>query len=284
MWTKSIALAGVAMLALAGTPMAADMSASAEKRADIGAASEKAHNLSADTRLSDITPVDGLEDMEVQTVAGEDVGEVEGVIRDSSGKIQGLAVEVGGFLGVGARTVELSADTVHYMAEDKILVTPMTKAQLGTMPEMDEDRVDAASGDTTATGTMATDDRATTADNRAADATVDRQGPRKFDMSRAMKIGDVPDAAVKLDGAELWTADGEEIGDIDHVIVGQDGQPEQIIAGVGGFLGIGARSIAMGTDSLVYLKDEEAWVTKMTRADIEAAPAHDDAATRPAAD
>jgi hypothetical protein len=67
---------------------------------------------------------------------GNSIGSVGDIMLDASGKPASLKVDVGGFLGVGAKIVGLNADTVKWDPAKKVLVTSMTKEQLNAMPPM----------------------------------------------------------------------------------------------------------------------------------------------------
>jgi sporulation protein YlmC with PRC-barrel domain len=54
----------------------------------------------------------------------------------------------------------------------------------------------------------------------------------------------------KLIGTTVKNAAGESIGDINEVVLGRDGKVAAVVIGVGGFLGIGEREVAVRFDSL----------------------------------
>jgi hypothetical protein len=56
--------------------------------------------------------------------------------------------------------------------------------------------------------------------------------------------------ASKLIGTSVKNAAGERIGDINEVIIGSDGKVAAVVIGVGGFLGIGEREVAVRYDAL----------------------------------
>jgi hypothetical protein len=55
-----------------------------------------------------------------------------------------------------------------------------------------------------------------------------------------------------LVGKDVYGADNEDIGEINDVIVGQDGRVIAVIVGVGGFLGIGEKNVAVGMTALQF--------------------------------
>jgi hypothetical protein len=77
--------------------------------------------------------VDDIEDMDLKSAGGDDIGEVEEVLSDASGQPTAIAVEVGGFLGIGDREVVLGLDQVQLMDGD--LVTSADKATIEALPD-----------------------------------------------------------------------------------------------------------------------------------------------------
>ncbi|MFP5405424.1 MAG: PRC-barrel domain-containing protein [Gammaproteobacteria bacterium] len=75
-----------------------------------------------------------LDDMKVVGSNGEKIGEVSDVLIDpSSGKVVAVAVEAGGFLGIGDKDVIIGLDQLRF--ESGHFVTSMTKDQMKTLPE-----------------------------------------------------------------------------------------------------------------------------------------------------
>lgn len=94
----------------------------------------------AEDELAMVAPfnisVDDLEEMDVYGPGGEEIGEVEEVLAGPDGQPGALAVEAGGFLGVGDRTVVVGLDQLR--AENDRLVTGLTKEQIEGLPEWDD--------------------------------------------------------------------------------------------------------------------------------------------------
>ena len=82
--------------------------------------------------------------------------------------------------------------------------------------------------------------------------------------------------AKDLIGSNVYSEDGESIGDINNLIVNLDGSVEGVVIGVGGFLGMGEKDVAIEMASLTVTTDENANTRLMTsakKADLEAANA-----------
>ena len=62
--------------------------------------------------------------------------------------------------------------------------------------------------------------------------------------------------ASKLIGAAVKNQANETIGDINEIVLSKDGNIAAVVIGVGGFLGIGEREVAVAFDSLRLTQDE----------------------------
>jgi hypothetical protein len=92
--------------------------------------------------------------------------------------------------------------------------------------------------------------------------------------------------ASKLNGVDVYNEQNEKIGDITEVLVDQQGQAEAVVIGVGGFLGIGQRDVAVPFNALRWqLDDRDTTVGATTRGTTTAPPpaAQRDTATAPPA-
>jgi hypothetical protein len=81
--------------------------------------------------------VGDLEDMEIYSVTGDEVGGVEAVLVDGSGQPVAVVADVGGFLGMGQRDVVLGLDQLS--KTDERLTVAMSKEQIEALPEFDMD-------------------------------------------------------------------------------------------------------------------------------------------------
>ena len=89
-------------------------------------------------------------------------------------------------------------------------------------------------------------------------------------------------SAEQLIGATVYAADEESVGEISDVrLNAEGGEVDAIIIDVGGFLGIGAKPVAIAFESLTFRTDEAGnfyVYTDFTREELDAAPDYDEAA------
>ena len=72
--------------------------------------------------------------------------------------------------------------------------------------------------------------------------------------------------------------DAANIGTVNDMILGADGSPQAVVIGVGGFLGVGEKNVAIGFDhvSWVVREDGKRWlIVDATKEQLEKAPAFD---------
>jgi sporulation protein YlmC with PRC-barrel domain len=81
----------------------------------------------------------------------------------------------------------------------------------------------------------------------------------------------------RLIGLNVYSND-DKIGDINELIVGQDGKIEAVVIGVGGFLGIGEHHVAVPFNQVKFVEEPRRVATTDTRPATPTAPA----GTRPA--
>jgi hypothetical protein len=80
--------------------------------------------------------VDRLEDMNLAATGGDEIGAIDEVLVDSTGQPVAVAAEVGGFLGIGDKTVVIGLDQLRL--ENDRLVTGMSKEQIEGLPAWED--------------------------------------------------------------------------------------------------------------------------------------------------
>jgi hypothetical protein len=114
--------------------------------------------------------------------------------------------------------------------------------------------------DTTAQKTAPADSNATTATNTV-----------NVDASKAV-------LATMFIGSSVYTAANENIGDVNDLIFDDKGMIKAVIIGVGGFLGMGEKDVALPLDKITITKDENNAVkltVQASRDELDKAPAFD---------
>src|SRR3712207_1963628 len=61
----------------------------------------------------------------------------------------------------------------------------------------------------------------------------------------------------RLMGIDVYGADNQKIGDIDEVLVDRQGKIHGLVVGVGGFLGIGQKDVAIPFDQVQWMSNQE---------------------------
>ena len=80
--------------------------------------------------------VDDLEDMDLKTAAGEEIGEVEEVLMDGSGQPVALAIEVDELLDLDDEERVFQLDQLRLDGDD--LVTDLSASEVEALPAWDE--------------------------------------------------------------------------------------------------------------------------------------------------
>lgn len=82
----------------------------------------------------------GREEIVGQTLydaEGEEIGEIDNVVLNAQGGEPAAVVDMGGFLGIGSRSVTIPLDQIQKGTEDR-LTTSMSKDELGQLPAYEE--------------------------------------------------------------------------------------------------------------------------------------------------
>jgi len=99
-----------------------------------------------------------------------------------------------------------------------------------------------------------------------------------WDMSQGYVAADTDNLGSRLIGQPVYSTagdDAEEIGSINDLVFSENGQIEAVVIGVGGFLGIGEKNVAVDFDSLEFTlaaDNTERWVLPTTADALTAAP------------
>ncbi|RWL19288.1 MAG: PRC-barrel domain containing protein, partial [Mesorhizobium sp.] len=81
-----------------------------------------------------------------------------------------------------------------------------------------------------------------------------------------------------LKGTTVYGANDAKIGTIGDVVLTPENKPDAVIVDVGGFLGIGAKEVAVGMDKLKFMTDKNGnkyLYTNFTKEQLQAQTAYD---------
>ena len=211
-------------------------------------------------------------------------------------------IGVGGFLGIGEKNVAVSFDKFDWAEKngDRWLVMSTTKEQLQALPDFDRRAYEPAPATAAATdpAASATDQ---TAQAPVAPATPDAATPPATDQTA--QVPATPDAATaddtktaaidkatlkelpaadlraeELMGTTVYGADDANIGEIGDILMSADGKIDAYVIDVGGFLGMGEKKVAVGSDNLAFMVDADGkkyLYTTFTKEQLEGQPAYD---------
>ncbi len=113
------------------------------------------------------------------------------------------------------------------------------------------------------------------ADSTMTDTTV--QAPTSI-LATGYTVTDVDNLATEIIGRQVYSSqsdDAEHIGDINNLVIGDNGQVAAVVIGVGGFLGIGEKNVAVKYSELEWVVAEdntERYILPTSKEALEAAP------------
>ncbi len=198
----------------------------------------------------------------------EEVGEIEDIVMGQDGKVKSVLVDVGGFLGMGAKRVAIPVDEIE-MNGERVVASNLTKERAESMQEHEGPtaRITETQRTTTSVGAgTAATGTGTTATGTAAGtgvATTTRSGTSAVTAERMI------DRTVI--GRDLYGANDEEVGEIEDVVMGTDGKVEHVLIDVGGFLGLGAKRVAIPVDEIT-MQGDRIVASGLTKDQAEAMP------------
>jgi sporulation protein YlmC with PRC-barrel domain len=237
--------------------------------------------------------------------SAENIGDVNDIVIGADGNIEAVIVGVGGFLGIGEKDVAVEYAQLDWAEKDgdRWLVAPMTKEQLETQAVFDRSAYDAAPAVAAVESTAAPADPAAPATPPVAAAPADpaaaatdqmAQDPAPADPAAGATdttstaaidrstLTELPAADIRAEdmvGTTVYGSDDANVGEIGDVVLTADGKVDAYIIDVGGFLGVGEKEVAVGSDNLAFMTDKDGnkyLYTSFTKEQLDAAAAYDE--------
>ncbi|HKJ63395.1 MAG TPA: PRC-barrel domain-containing protein [Hyphomicrobiales bacterium] len=77
-------------------------------------------------------------------------------------------------------------------------------------------------------------------------------------------------------GSPIYSASGEKMGDVKDVLFDRTGKIQTVVIGVGGFLGLGEKRVAVPFEVVTYVdeNDERRIIVPLTKEELQNAPAY----------
>ena len=226
----------------------------------------------------------------------DDIGEVNDVLLGRDGTVDAVLVDIGGFLGMGERQVAVDMSALKFVsddatdADDWFLVLQADRATLEGAPEYLRPAMgdQAAVTDTDKGGlenVPVVNEAISDTAEAAPDATVAPEATSEMaatpaDGTMALPEGYAavaPEAltAETLTGADVRDSTDASIAEVADLVLSPEGQVTDVVLDVGGFLGMGAKAVAIPMDRLTVAQTEggavRVWVN-MTKEELEALP------------
>lgn len=183
--------------------------------------------------------VSQLVGMELQTRTGDNLAEVEDVIRGAApGQDIELVVQTGG-VGADQKLIAIPFDEVQINADGDELYTTQTREELAAAPAIALDR-GSSSTQTSAERNGAGEARTTQPGAQGAA----RGGATAATSANERRLAD-------LVGAEVTGADGAEVGEVDDIVISMAGANRlRAVLQVGGIAGVGEKRVAVPFNEL----------------------------------
>ncbi|MBD3664003.1 PRC-barrel domain-containing protein [Sulfitobacter aestuariivivens] len=192
----------------------------------------------------------------------DDIGEINDIILSQNGDVRAVILGVGGFLGMGERDVSVSMDSIKVLREegdsdDRFLVVNTSKEMLEKAPAFERDmseEVNAELQEAEAETEQMAENAETATEERMplTRPAVEREGYQEAEMEAVQAM-----TADDLTGSYVYGANDETVGEVDSLIMGENGQVSEVVINVGGFLGLGEKPVAVTFEELQILKNVE---------------------------
>ena len=78
----------------------------------------------------------------------------------------------------------------------------------------------------------------------------------------------------EIDGMDIYDSTGERVGEVDDILMSEDGNVSAASLDIGGFLGMGERDVVLPLESLT--KTDDGLVTTLTKEQLESLPEYEE--------
>jgi len=182
----------------------------------------------------------------------ENVAEIEDILVSQDGQIASVVIDAGGFLGMDEKRTRVSMDDLQLVPdaddEGEYFVVYTGSRQLIEDSEMYDE---AAVRDE---GFMSSNEMGYAAVGER--PMVDGERPSMMDRTAMTKVLATEVTADQLEGLRVYGINDEWVGDVGELVINGEGQIEQVIVDVGGFLGMGEKEVALAFDEIQFMRTD----------------------------
>ncbi|QYK41451.1 MAG: PRC-barrel domain-containing protein [Paracoccaceae bacterium] len=197
----------------------------------------------------------------------DDIGSVGDLVVSRDGQVEAVLVDIGGFLGMGAREVAVDMSALRFVPDnatendpdDWFLVLNADRTMLEGAPEwqmtMAPEGTTAGApmtvpADSVAAEAPAADDPVTAVtDGTAMREPIQREGFAAVERTQL--------TSEMLTGATAYDAEENNVGSVSNLVLTEAGEVTEVVIDVGGFLGIGAKPVSLSLDQIDILRDTD---------------------------
>jgi sporulation protein YlmC with PRC-barrel domain len=210
----------------------------------------------------------------VQNAQSETIGEIRSVYIGPDGKVDSLIVAVGGILGVGEREVRLAWSDLRVSDNSEKVVLNITKDELKAKPEYKYNNAGWRGQVFTDRGPWTAGDPNRIARDRAASErmSADRNTASTTSTGDFNAYGEISGNA--FIGTNVRNQNNEIVGKVEDVYIDDRGAIKTVVVSVGGFLGMGAKDVAVRWSDIGRSRDGKSLVliTNWTKDSLKAMP------------
>lgn len=201
----------------------------------------------------------------------DNIGQISEVIISENGEVRGLVVGVGGFLGIGEREVAIGFDQVSFAVDRDdpnhyYVIADTSADQLENAPEFertamtDQQRVDEqAAAPQDEQIARAPDDQQMVEEQRQDDAWRGERQPFAAPQVEREGFAQAEAGEISVDnliGSNVYDINDDNIGSVNDVVIMDNGEPGYVVVDIGGFLGIGTHTVALGFDEVTVMRTD----------------------------
>lgn len=182
----------------------------------------------------------------------DDIGEINDVILDKEGDVEAVIVGVGGFVGIGEKDVAIPMSGIEFVRDSSVaneykLIVNANKQVLTDAPEYDMRSENQAKVDDT-DAAMKDEETASSVREPLTSPNVAVDG---YTTAKAEEL-----TAEMLTGTSVYGPKNQEMGEVEKVLLSNDGSVEQLVLDIGGFLGLGEHRIAVDPEEVNIVRED----------------------------